>query len=679
MERYRDYEARGREAVAAGRLDLAVAAYRAAVRLRPGHVPTQLALAGVLREAGLIEAARQTYERVCRLDPGNANASAALRTFPSRPAGRENFHVGQLLRSQRQRVFEVLDVLTGGFGVVYIVRQAGSSKPEEVLKTFNAGYLWSDDDRRRFEREAATWINLPPHPNVVTATSVEPIEGFPCLWMEYVAGGDLAHRLTAGPLPIADVIRLGIQFCDGMSHAYEHLGIVHRDVKPANCLLTSDGALKVTDFGLARTFAPDESTPGHVGTVVAAVDHLTTVAGTPAYMAPEQFRAGMTLDTRTDIYAFGVMLDQMLTGKLRRPTDIRSRRPWWPHRSGTIKRLTRLINGCTAARRADRPATFADVRDELSEAYNTLPGRPAPIRRPEPALETAHVLLERAVGQRHLGLNQDALTTVEQALQIVGTDDTQRGYLWQVKGLALVDLHRYAEAVAAHEESVRLNPDEFSAWVSKGAALEKLGRFTDALECYGRANEVAPGNGYGWRGRASSLLKLGRLNEALEATAEASRFIPDDEETIYFQATALERLNRLPEALDTIERLLRRAPRDALAWVTKARILQLMEAPDEARTCADRAVEVAPDRPVVLHQRALVLYYLGHHEDALTSVDRKLEVVTDDHTAWYMRGCIMSALHRPDEALASYERALALDPGYEKARTAIDLLHHNSD
>jgi serine/threonine protein kinase len=162
--------------------------------------------------------------------------------------------VGQVLHSSTTgHTYEVLEVKKGGFGAVYIVRKEDSGELY-APKTFQARYLWSDEDRERFEREAITWVMLDHHPNIVTARWVERIEGSPCLVLEYVHGGDLAQLLQKGSLPVERALELALQFCDGMAYAHHKLGIVRRDVKPSNCLLAKNGPLKVTDFGLARTF-----------------------------------------------------------------------------------------------------------------------------------------------------------------------------------------------------------------------------------------------------------------------------------------------------------------------------------------------------------------------------------------------------------------------------------------
>jgi serine/threonine-protein kinase len=139
----------------------------------------------------------------------------------------------------------------------------------------------------------------------------------PCVVQEFIEGGDLADLLATQVLPVRRGIELAIQFCDGMQFAHETLGIIHRDIKSSNCLLTSAGKLKITDFGLARSFSDTQA----FSLDISALDPATRVQytvplGTLAYMAPEQLDAEAHLDIRTDIHAFGVMLYEMLTRDL---------------------------------------------------------------------------------------------------------------------------------------------------------------------------------------------------------------------------------------------------------------------------------------------------------------------------------------------------------------------------
>lgn len=159
--------------------------------------------------------------------------------------------------------------------------------------------------RQRFMREAQT-VAILSHPHIINIFDVDEDQGQPYIVMELLEGGSLAARLQKGAIPLNEALDLILPLLDALEYAHRQ-GVIHRDLKPANVLLRPDGSPVLADFGLARAMQPGPDD-----------DRLTatgTVIGTLAYMAPEQFR-GVPTDARTDIYAFGVMFFEMLTGKL---------------------------------------------------------------------------------------------------------------------------------------------------------------------------------------------------------------------------------------------------------------------------------------------------------------------------------------------------------------------------
>ena len=168
----------------------------------------------------------------------------------------------------------------------------------------------------RFEREAQLLASLN-HPNIAAIYGLEQSDNLRFLVLELVPGETLAERLRRGPLPISEALDLARQIADAVAAAHDN-GVIHRDLKPANIKITPDGQIKVLDFGLAR-FA--EAEPDAVGTGVsdsptlsAHATRVGVILGTAAYMSPEQAR-GRTVDKRTDIFSFGAVLYEMLTGR----------------------------------------------------------------------------------------------------------------------------------------------------------------------------------------------------------------------------------------------------------------------------------------------------------------------------------------------------------------------------
>jgi hypothetical protein len=210
--------------------------------------------------------------------------------------------------------YEILGPLgAGGMGEVY--RAKDTRLEREVAIKVLPEELADDEERlRRFEREAKTLASLN-HPNVAGIHGVDQVDDVCFLALELVPGEDLATRLPRGPLPVDEAIDVCRQIAEGLEAAHE-AGVIHRDLKPANVRITPDGVAKILDFGLAKPIHPKTSSDG---TATAESDSFLMteeglVLGTPTYMSPEQAR-GKPIDRRTDVWAFGCVFYECLTGR----------------------------------------------------------------------------------------------------------------------------------------------------------------------------------------------------------------------------------------------------------------------------------------------------------------------------------------------------------------------------
>jgi eukaryotic-like serine/threonine-protein kinase len=194
----------------------------------------------------------------------------------------------------------------GGMGEVYRARDQHLSR-DVAIKVLPPGTLTDESARKHFRKEALILSQLN-HPNVATIHDFDTQQGVDFLVMEYIPGITLSEKVAAGPLPEKEVLRLGVQLAEGLSAAHEH-GVVHRDLKPGNLRVTSDGWLKILDFGLAKLWRPVADT-----VPTESLSETQTMAGTLPYMAPEQLLGG-DIDVRTDIHAAGSVLYEMSTGR----------------------------------------------------------------------------------------------------------------------------------------------------------------------------------------------------------------------------------------------------------------------------------------------------------------------------------------------------------------------------
>jgi len=215
--------------------------------------------------------------------------------------------------------YEVLDLLgAGGMGEVYRARDP-VLKREVAIKVLPT-FVSQDPDRlRRFEQEAQAAAVLN-HPNILAVHRFGVFEGAPYMVSELLVGDTLRQQLERGPLPVRKAIDYGVQIAHGLAAAHDK-GIVHRDLKPENLFVTKDGRIKILDFGLAKLMQPKPDPDGIAPTQAHGTDP-GLVLGTVGYMSPEQVR-GKIVDHRADIFAFGAILYEMLTGKraFQRPTS----------------------------------------------------------------------------------------------------------------------------------------------------------------------------------------------------------------------------------------------------------------------------------------------------------------------------------------------------------------------
>src|SRR5215813_15098241 len=200
----------------------------------------------------------------------------------------------------------------GGMGEVYRARDL-KLKREVAIKILPEEFSLDKDRVSRFQREAEVLASLN-HPNIAAIHDLEETNGTRYLVLELVEGETLADRIARGPIPAEEALDIAKHICAALEAAHEK-GIIHRDLKPANIKITPDSTVKVLDFGLAKI--ADEQAEARLRdspTLTVGATHAGVILGTAAYMSPEQAQ-GKRLDKRTDVWSFGVVLYEMLTGK----------------------------------------------------------------------------------------------------------------------------------------------------------------------------------------------------------------------------------------------------------------------------------------------------------------------------------------------------------------------------
>src|SRR5262245_29394484 len=299
--------------------------------------------------------------------------------------------------------YEILAPLgAGGMGEVYRARDTRLGR-DVAVKSLPSTFLHDPERTARLQREAQLLATLN-HPNIAAIYGLEQLGDAQFLVLELVEGETLADRLTRGPLPLDEALDIARQITDALESAHER-AIIHRDLKPANIALTPDGQVKILDFGLAKAVNPTESPDNSMSpTLSLAATRAGVILGTAAYMSPEQAR-GRAADKRTDVWAFGCVLFEMLSGKKafqgEDVTDIIAAvvraEPDWSALPATVPEHIRvLIRRCLDKDRRSRISDVAVARFLINEASTLL--TPAPPSLPKAPAPPQRSLLWSAAG-----------------------------------------------------------------------------------------------------------------------------------------------------------------------------------------------------------------------------------------------------------------------------------------
>jgi tetratricopeptide (TPR) repeat protein len=564
-------------------------------------------------------------------------------------ASPERYVIGDVIGNR----YEVLAIHRGTMGVVYGTFDRETNLPR-ALKTLQHRFAGNSTMRDLFKEEATTWVRLEKHPFIVRAHLVEWFDNQPYVVTEYIRGregmaGDLRGWLGHPRLTLPVTVEMALQIAQGMQHATKKVpGLVHRDLKPANILVDDRGRARVTDFGLAHAAEAD--------------------AGTPAYMAPEQWRRE-SLDPRVDLYAFGCILYEMLTGRRLfgavsledwrdahlsyAPVPARQLKPKLP------AVLDDLVGRCLAKEVGARPANWDEVVSVCASAFFEATGQPAALNFSAYELN-ADELVSASYSLLTLYKHPEALDASDRAIRI----DPRNSAAWLNKGTALQNLDRYDEAIGCYDRAIEINPSYASAWNNKGTALDDLERYDESLACYNCALELDPRDPAAWNNKGTALNKLKRRDEAIACCDRALEIDPRAAITWGNKGLVLNDLQRNDEAIVCCDRAIEIDPGYANAWVNKGWALHCLKRPYEAILCYERALDLTPRDAATWYAKGAVLQQLNRYDDAVACYDAAIQIDPRNRSAWMNKGNALQHGGQCEEAITCYDRALAIDPHY---------------
>ena len=442
-----------------------------------------------------------------------------------------NNYTGKIIGSYR--VLEELG--SGAYGGVYRGEHIFITGRVVAIKVLHGVHLDSQQELDNFVQEAQFLEKLN-HPHILKIFDVSMYEGLPYLVVEYASGGSLKDRITrqAGkPLPVEEAIEILSQIGQGLQHAHQQ-GIIHRDLKPGNILFNCKDEVLLADFGISTML--ETRSIKQVG-----------AAGTPSYMAPEQFKGEVS--RRSDQYSLGCIAYELLTGRRpfiapdiiamiymhvmespQRPTQLNSQLPVdierailkaiAKQRDDRYIEVSAFINaiGCTPKSREDGSTTEKKQRRAVSPAVPAVsrPRSQAPaavhIISPDVPQKSKHQWLNEGNAHYRARHYAEALVAYECAISIDPNSSTSHNS----RGETLEQMQRYEEALWAYEKAIACLSHYTDAWCNKGKMLYILKRYEEALAAYNRVLQIDDKCAVAYKGKGDTLGKLDRRQEALD-------------------------------------------------------------------------------------------------------------------------------------------------------------------
>jgi serine/threonine-protein kinase len=542
-----------------------------------------------------------------------------------------------------------------------------------AIKMLLHGSSGNTTARERFKREALVLSRLS-HPGVATVFDFDAREGYEYLVMEYVPGGTLESRLASGPLPVRDVLTLGIPIADALEHAHRN-GFLHRDLKPGNVAITADGHPKILDFGIALLLSSDRA--------AGRMTEAGTFVGSLPYMSPEQL-LGEPGDARADVYSLGAMLFEMITGQRpfmharmealmfaiisNTPPSVLSFNPDVP------EALDRLIAECLRKEPEHRPSSAAQVAEALRGIRDCIPTAALPLPARNVVRAIAVLPLRNVSRDSSQDFFADGLTEslISDLARVKALRVISRTSVMKYKGTdkSLPEIARELNVDAVLEGSailldnrVRLNVQLISARTDQTLWADRYDReLKDVLSMQSELAETV-------------VREVAIQLTPTEAKQLAQSAPVNPEAHLEYLKSRHSFLEGTPQSWEVGLRHAKRAleidPASALAWTALAdyyifRAIRGMTAPaeaaDQAMRAANTALKLDPSLADAYVSIGTILSHTGDVAGGLSALQKAVELNPGSAHAQNLLGRALYSYERHSEALAAMHKSMSLDP-----------------
>ncbi|HUQ88122.1 MAG TPA: protein kinase [Vicinamibacterales bacterium] len=596
----------------------------------------------------------------------------------------------------------------GGMGVVWLAEDTRLHR-KVALKTVKGTDAETTEGRQRLMREARAAASLN-HPHIATVHDVLDVEGNVVVVFEYVEGETLSARLQRGPMSVTETVEVAWQLADALAAAHAQ-GVIHRDLKPSNVVLGPESRAKVLDFGIARMVPAgadmSASVPGTIG---------GGLVGTPGYAAPEQYLS-RNVDGRADLYALGVIIFEMITGRRPFPSNdavmlaTAVLRDEAPKLSGTgmwvPPSLERLVGRLLEREASRRPASGDEVLIELSPLRDNesapLARRTVLLRKKIPTSTKVAAIAVLAIAMGVVALQQrngrplGPESPVVAVLPLTNTSgDASNDYLGAGLAESLITSLAAVPKVtvlsrSAVEESRIQNPDRASfvrsldaSYIVTGSVQTMSNRLRVTLNLERPDASVAWGQTVEGSTRElfelQTRLAVALANAIVDHTPSAERTAPaapitnnEIAQLAYWKGRALldrrDLTGNIQSAMSDFEEALKADPDFAVAHAGMAEAQWAMyvqtnnkEWAERAMASNRRALELEPDRPSVRYSAAFTMFRLGQYAEAEAELNRALALQPTYEDAIRLHATVLMRQGRVDAGLGEFKKVMALRP-----------------
>lgn len=540
----------------------------------------------------------------------------------------------------------------GGFGTVYLIRigDTGQLYALKTLKPIREGFA-----QRAFRQELDLWLTLERHPHVVFAHSIERYGDSLALVLEYIPPDEdgrvtLRHHLSGRTHGVVQLLTWMSQCCEGLSHAVARGLRCHRDLKPENVLISPDGVAKVSDFGLAQVTRAARVGPSGLESRV--------IAGTLPYMSPEQFDADADLDARADIYGMGIMLYEMIAGRV--PFIANTFADWQRvHATARPPALSSpawsIIQRCLEKDKERRYESWDELGQALGAVLASLGA--SPDTQGGARTTSASDWNNMGLGLMQLGRLEEALTCFDSAV----LSEPAFARCWSNRGSVLSMLERSDDALESYERAVRLDPSLVRTWDNIGQLHTSACRYAAALVAYRKALIVDADYVPALNNRALTYLALDDPAAAAADMRRARVLRPRSAALAFAAAGVFKRAGAWTEAIDAFEAVLATESRTDL-YAPLAECHANAADWDKAVPMARRAVQ-ANDADARCHALlADILVQRGEVDEATTAYEAALSRDGTNARLWYSYGNALRSTKSFSRALRAYEQAIEHAP-----------------